>query len=402
METKQSIIRRAGVALGFVEPLTEVRAELPVMGSPNLPINPVNLTGYNNTAVSTDRALGLVGVYRAVNIISTGVSQLTLGVWRNGEELPLKSTDLVARPDLDMSLGAFLEQTTVSMALCGEAFWLLKRQSKNGPVGSISVLDPRSVIKERLNGRLVYRYGDKTYEAWQIQHLMLMRAPGYDRGIGPIQAAQNELRGALDLRNYSDNWFRDGSVPNGILKTDQPITGEQADAMKERFKYGQATRDVAVLGSGVSYQPVYLAPKDAQFLESRLFSLNEIARMFGVPAAYMLTGVDGNSMTYQNMQQTDVAFLKYTLAKYIKEIEAALSDLLPRGQEARFKTDELLRTDTKTRFEAHKLAIESGFMTVDEVRAVEGRLPLTPAQKAELKPAPAPAAPVANEEGESA
>lgn len=382
MVDNQSIARRVGVALGFVAP-AEVRSnELPIMGSPYMPVNARNLEGLNtHTAVSTDRALGLAGVYRSVSILSTSVAQMGVGVWRNGEEIPLKTTDLIARPNIDMSRMAFLEQTVVSMALNGNAYWLLGRDSHSptATVRNITVLNPANVVVDYKNGKKVYLYGEKTYAAWQVKHLWFMRVPGYEYGIGPIQAAQNELRGALDLRNYSDNWFSTGGVPTGVLKTDQPLTPELAGEYRDRWNEQQAARQTAVLGQGLSYTPVYLNPADAQFIESSKFSLNQIARLFGIPAIYLMTD-PGSSMTYQNAVHVDTAFVRYTLMKYLSEIEQALTDLLPRGQEARFKVEDLMRADQSTRFASYKTALDGKFMTVDEVRAKEGLLPLaTPA-----------------------
>lgn len=386
---QNGFFKRAGIALGLVERKTN---ELPILHSPHQPISAVNLTG-TQPAVSTDRALGLAAVYRAVSILSGSVSQLELGVWRNGEEIPQRSTDLVVRPDIDISRQAFLEQTAVSLATNGNAYWLLKgRTSPQADVVSLEVLNPLQVQIDYDKGKKVYRYNGKKYAAWQVKHLWNMRLPGYEYGVGPIQASQNELRGALTLRNYSDNWFTDGGVPNGVLSTDKVLTGEQADQYREAFMRGQQTRTVAVLGQGMSYQPVYLSPADAQFIESANFSVTQIARMFGIPATYLMTGVEGNSMTYTNTEQIDTVYVKYTLMKYLNEIESAFSDLLPRGQEARFKVDVLLRGDTKTRFSAYKTAIDAGFMTRDEVRAKEGLLPLTAAQKKEALPKPAPVA----------
>lgn len=381
METKtDGFWRKAGITLGLIDETeagaSDVRAELPILGSPNMPRNAVNLSTPASTAVSTDRALGLAGVYRAVSIISTSVSQLPLGVWRNGEELPQRSTDLVARPDFDLSRSAFIEQTVTSLAVNGNAYWLLNKSGPTADVKNVSVMNPLAVSIEYDNGKKYFREGDKRFPAWRVKHLMLTRLPGYDIGVGPIQACQNELRGALDLRNYADQWFTDSGIPNGILKTDAQLSAEMADAYKQRWIDTQTGgRDVAVLGHGVSYQPIYLSPADAQFLESQAFSQTQIARMFGVPAIYLMTD-PGNSMTYSNQEQVDTAFWKYTLMRYASEIESALSDLLPRGQEARFKTEALLRTDQKTRFDAYAVGINAGFLTVDEVREREGLLPL--------------------------
>jgi HK97 family phage portal protein len=370
--------KRVASALGLIAPTdspSDVRAELPILSSPNVPINAVNLTG-TSEAISTDRAIGLAGVYRAVSIISTAVSQLELGVWRNGEELPLKSTDLIVRPDIDLSLPAFLEQTTNSLAINGNAYWLLNKSGPTADVKNISVMNPLNTFIEHEDGKTYFREGTKRFPEWRVKHLMLTRLPGYELGVGPIQACQNELRGAIDLRNYADQWFTEAAIPNGILKTDQTLTPELADAYRTRWnETAQGGRGIQVLGSGLTYTPIYLSPADAQFLESQAFSQTQIARMFGVPAIYMMTD-PGNSSTYSNQEQVDSAFIRYTLQKYFTEVETAFSDLLPRGQNARFKTDGLLRADFKTRSDVYSAAITAGWLTVDEVRQREGLQPI--------------------------
>lgn len=132
-----------------------------------------------------------------------------------------------------------------------------------------------------------------------------------------------------------------------------------------------AKNGVAVLGNGLSYQPMYLNPRDAQFIEVQAWNVQQVARLFGVPAQMLLASVDGNSMTYTNMEQEQMAFVRYTLSQYIVEIESAMSHLAARGTEVKINVDSLLRSDTLTRYQAHQIAIASGWMTIDEVRAIE-------------------------------
>jgi HK97 family phage portal protein len=127
-----------------------------------------------------------------------------------------------------------------------------------------------------------------------------------------------------------------------------------------------------IIGSGLNYQPIYLSPRDAQFIESQDFTKTEVATLFGIPAIYMLAD-GGNSMTYTNSIQVDIAFVRYTLTQYLIEIEQALSELLPRGQDARFVVEGLLRADQKTRFEGYAIAPH---LTINEMRAIEGLPPI--------------------------
>ena len=148
-----------------------------------------------------------------------------------------------------------------------------------------------------------------------------------------------------------------------------------------------------VLGKGLHYDPVLISPKDALWIEAQQFDTLEIARIFGVPSSLMMTAIDGNSMTYSNVEQEWLGFVRFGLMAYLRKIEDALTALTPRGQRVRFNLDALLRSDTTTRYAAHRTALEAGFLTRDEVRAIENLPALTDAQRVEVEqqaPAPAP------------
>lgn len=326
-----------------------------------------------NTPVtlSPTDALGLSSVYRAVGVRVTAIKQLSIDVERAGEVIA--SPLFIRRPDIDTSWRVFAERTVVSLNLAGNAYWRIRRDTA-GAVQSLEVLNPHDVtIRTSETGRIV-GFSHQGYELKlpDIQHLSRIRVPGTPYGLGPIQAAALELRGALDLRDYSANWFRESGTPSGVLKSDAPLTAEAAKAAKTAWTESHGgKRGVAVLGSGLNYSAVTLTPADAQFLESRQFTITEIARLFGVPASLMLAAVEGNSMTYSNVEQDWLAFVRFGLTDDLLEIEDALSELLPRGQRARFNIEALLRTDTTSRYAAHAAGISAGWLLPSEVRVIE-------------------------------
>lgn len=326
-----------------------------------------------STEVTTRSALSLSAVYRAISVIATGVSQMSLDVWRGAD--PISTPSWVRRPDIKISSSAFLEQTAVSLAAHGNAYWHVIRDTPSDPIKALVCLDPTEVVIDETANE--YGWRGKRLQPWQCQHLSLLRVPGTPYGLGPIQAARPDLRGALDARDFGAEWFDSSTIPTGVLSTDQPLTDMQAQDYAERWNEEQSHRDgVAVLGSGLSYSPILLSPKDAQFLETQTFSVTQIARLFGIPSHMLLAVVEGNSNTYMNLADADLAFTRWTLTAYLREIEEAISTLLPRGQSARFNLDAILRPATKTRAETHKLALEAGYMTVNEIRAIEGLPPL--------------------------
>lgn len=347
-----------------LERIPEMREDAPIRPAQGAGVMPPPRS--DRDVLTTDTAMGLSSVYRAISIISGAVSQLSIDVWRGNKPLDPKPA-LLRKPDVDTHLSAFLESTTTSLATSGNAYWKLDRNARN-EVTNARVLNPWECT---LNANGTLAWLDKTLKKSDFQHLSLLRVPGRLEGLGPIQAAQRELQGNLDLSNYASGWFVDGDAPSGILKSDQVLSQDQAEQYKAAWQ-SRGKYEVAVLGNGLDYTPVLLNPKDAQFLENQQFSITGVARLFGIPAHLFLATVEGGSQTYANIAQADLAFVRWTLTQYLREIETAFSLILPGAQTARFNLDALLRPDTKTRYEAHKIAIDAGFLTIEEVRQIEG------------------------------
>lgn len=378
--------KTADFILGPIDEPSDQRSEQPLLLADGSAVLPSRF--YDGTVTST-QAMSLVGVYRAVSIISTAAKQLPVNVFRGGTEIDTPS--LIKQPNVDISRTAFVEQTVTSLALHGNAYWLLTKREPSDTPSNVEVLQPLLVTVEvdQKSGKVKsYKYGDTSYPAWKVKHLRLLRIPGSQYGLGPVQAAQGSLRGTLDLRDYATNWFRDGGAPNGVLKTDQTLNPEDALRYQDAWDSGMRAGKTRVIGNGLTYTPIYLSPRDAQFIESQAFTKTEVATLFGVPATYMLAD-GGNSMTYTNSIQVDIAFVRYTLTQYLTEIEQALSDLLPRGQEARFIVEGLLRADAKTRYEGYAIAPH---LTINEIRAIEGLPPVDGGNEL-AKSSSAPAAP---------
>lgn len=323
--------------------------------------------------VSVNDALSLNMVFRAVQILAFAGKQLSIDTIRNG--LVIDDNDLVRRPDPFLARSKWIERNITALATTGNAYWHLIRDAA-GAIVQVKILNPLRVrIETDLVGRVTgYRVAgyDKPLKPSEVRHLTLLSVEGNAYGLGPIQQANPDLRGAIDTRDYASNWFDAGGQPTGILKSDQSLTPDTAARAKSSWNETAGARNgVAVLGQGLSYQPIYIAPKDAQFIESRQFDSTSIARMFGTPASLMLIGVEGSSQTYANVMQEWIAFTRFTLMGYLVEIEDALTDLLPGRQRAAFNVEALHRADIVTRYQAHKTAIEIGLYSTEYARRIE-------------------------------
>ena len=333
----------------------------------------------SDTVVGENSALTLTAVYRSIQIIATPISKMPMNTFRyaTGMEMPVENPVLVNKPNYLDTKRDFLFQTVASLALDGNAFWL-KSYGSNGQVNNLTLL-PAGNVTVRLdeNGVKYYDYQTTTQTKVQttttdIQHLKLFSRAGYLRGLGPIDAYSKDIAAALDLRNFAANWFGQAGIPTGILKTDKPIGAEDANEITERWHAKQSERKVAVLGQGFEWQTVQLNPRDAMFTEVQIQQVQAIARLFGVPARLLLTGVDGTSDTYTNLQDENQVFYRHTLMAYTDAISDALSECLPRGTRTEFNFEGLFRADMGNRFTMWETAIRAGFMTVEEVRVKEG------------------------------
>lgn len=295
----------------------------------------------NTTDVTVDSALGIATVYRSVNIISTGVSQLSLDTFRGTDKIP--NPLVISQPDNDRSLASFLKRTATCLATYGNAYWLISKNPA-GVVNNVEVLNPLAVhIQYSDTGVKSYTYGDKTYRDSQIKHLRHTEVPGHIYGLGPIQAYASGLAGALTLRRYSDNWLTDSGIPTGLLTTDLELDAEQAAEARKQWHENTKDGGIQVTGRGLEFKPLALTAADMQFIESLNLSDIQVARIFGVPSAYLEISTEGSNLTYSNRQDLDTQFVRWSLMQYLIEIEDALSSVLPRGQFVKFNVDDFLR-----------------------------------------------------------
>lgn len=337
--------------------------------------------------VTISDAVTIPAVYRALSLLTTAAAQLPLNAERAGLVLPdSKTPALVRRPSLDCSRSDFIEQLVMSMAVSGNAF--IRKNRAGRDVISLDVLNPHhvTVTRDPKTDAITFGHKGKSYTADEIHHIALFRPPGALRGLGPIQAAQTHMRGTVEMREHMGRWFSDSGQPAGILSSDQELTADQAHRYRNAWNHldadGQPIEQqtnpsrIRVLGKGTKYQPILISPKDALWLEAQAASTLEIARLFGVPTSLMYAAIEGNSQTYSNVEQEWLAFVRFTLMDYLRKIEEALTALTPAGTTVRFNLEGLLRSDTKTRYDGYNVALTSGFMTVNEVRKIEGLPPL--------------------------
>jgi HK97 family phage portal protein len=196
------------------------------------------------------------------------------------------------------------------------------------------------------------------------------------KGTGVLTRHGPDLGLAITVTSYAQSMYRSG-VPAGFLKSTQPnLKQAQADALKTSWMaaHGSGARSIAVLNATTDFTPIQISPVDSALDLAKTWSLRDIAMMFGVPA-YML-GVPVSSDTYANVESRMIELRQFTHLNWIRRIESTLDARFPAGTSLKIKSAGLERADTKTRYEAYKLGIDGGWLTVDDVRLLEDMAPL--------------------------
>lgn len=330
----------------------------------------------------------LTAVYRAVQVLTTAASQLPLIVERGGK-IVSPTPSPVSFLDPRMTRGTWINHMVTALALHGNAYALIERDA-SGKIAALRPLDPARVFvsQNEATHALIFSVEGKTLTSADVLHAHLQPARvGEPLGLGPIQAARLDLAGSMQVRDYAAQWFDGTGEPTGILTA--PANGgtfEKAMAARDAWNgfnpdgsHADQSRNPArikVLPSGFTYQSLGLSPRDAQYLEVQEFNILQVARLFGIPSTLILASPSGGSMTYSNVEQDWINFTRFTLMNYLRPLEEALSAVTANGQTVRFNIEGMLRSDTKTRYESYALALSHGFLTVDEIRALEGRQPL--------------------------
>ena len=327
------------------------------------------LTGPLSITEST--TLSIPAAYRCVQIISDTAASLPLHSYRGKMQLN-RTPDVLKTPDPTDTRMSTLAAVFTSLLIDGNAYLLVGNRDSLGFPRSFVVLAPGAVGLTVRNGVRVYSVAGQSYDAEDVLHIRGMTLPGHDVGLGPLAMQRRALGLAIAGEDHAAELYVNGAIPAGVLSSEQELTQAEADAAKAQFiaAHGGRQRSPAVLSGGMDYKTLSFSAADLELVESRRFSAQQICTIFGVPS--WIVGVGStDSRTYSNVQDDNRAFVSWTLRPHMSRVEQSLSTLLPRGQEAKFNLDALLRADTLARYSAHSAGLAGGWLSVAEIRALE-------------------------------
>jgi HK97 family phage portal protein len=334
---------------------------------------------YAGVPVTTDHALRLSAVWACVRLLADAVSTLPLDVYRRGDRDPLPELPpLLRAPAAGMSLNEWLYAVMVSSLLRGNCYGIVTGRSGSTLLpAQVDLAHPdRMGVTVNRDGQVEYRLNGQEKDSANVWHVRAYTFPGTVLGLSPVEYARQTIGLGLAAEKFGAQWFGDGSVPAGVLYADRDPGKETVKKLQAEWVAARRdNREPAVL-AGVRYEPISVKPEESQFLGTLDANVNSIARIFGVPPE-MIAGTTAGPLAYTSPEMRSLDLLTYTVRGWLVRLENALTALLPSTQFARFNAAGMVRVDLKSRYEAHEIALRAGFLTINEVRALEDRGPLS-------------------------
>lgn len=344
-------------------------------------------------SVTERSSMQMTAVYSCVRILEEAVAGLPLHLYKynesGGKERAAENQLyflLHDEPNPEMTSFVFRETLMTHLLLWGNAYAQLIRNGKGEVIALYPLMPNRMTVDRDNKGRLYYQYWRGKDEAKLSRDNIVILQPsdvlhipglGFDGLVGysPIAMAKNAVGMAIACEEYGAKFFANGATPGGILEH----PGIVKDPAKVReswnavYQGSSNAHRIAVLEEGMKYTPIGISPEQAQFLETRKFQINEIARIFRVPP-HMVGDLEKSS--FSNIEQQSLEFVKYTLEPWLVRWEQAMvRSLLSKTEKEqyfiKFNVDGLLRGDYESRMNGYATARQNGWMSANDIRQLE-------------------------------
>ena len=344
-------------------------------------------------SVTERSAMQMTAVYSCVRILAEAVAGLPLHLYRykddGGKE---KAIDhplyllLHDEPNPEMSSFVFRETLMTHLLLWGNAYAQIIRNGKGEVIALYPLMPNKMTVDRDEKGQLYYQYNRSNEESPTMKGTTVNLRPtdvlhipglGFDGLVGysPIAMAKNAIGMAIACEEYGAKFFANGAAPGGVLE--HPGTIKDPERVRQSWQStfggsGNANK-IAVLEEGMKYTPIGISPEQAQFLETRKFQINEIARIFRVPP-HMVGDLEKSS--FSNIEQQSLEFVKYTLEPWLIRWEQSIQRSLLSTDEkplyfVKFNVDGLLRGDYASRMQGYATARQNGWMSANDIRELE-------------------------------
>ena len=343
--------------------------------------------------VNERSAMQMTAVYSCVRILAEAVAGLPLHLYRykedGGKEKALDHPLYLLlhdEPNPEMSSFVFRETLMTHLLLWGNAYAQIIRNGRGEVMALYPLMPDRMAVDRDDKGQLYYEYTTSADDAPISKGSIVRLKPsdvlhipglGFDGLVGssPIAMAKNAIGLAIATEEYGSKFFANGAQPSGVLEHPGTIKDPQRvrDSWMSQFGGSANSNKIAVLEEGLKYTPISISPEQAQFLETRKFQINEIARIFRVPP-HMVGDLEKSS--FSNIEQQSLEFVKYTLEPWLVRWEQSIQRTLFSADEkkryfVRFNVEGLLRGDYASRMNGYAVGRQNGWMSANDIRELE-------------------------------
>ena len=343
--------------------------------------------------VNERSAMQMTAVYSCVRILSEAIASLPVHVYKyndsGGKEKALDHPLyflLHDEPNPEMTSFAFRETLMTHLLLWGNAYAQIIRNGKGDVIGLYPLMPDRMTVDRDEKGHLYYQYQMSQDDAQTMKGQTVILQPkdvlhipglGFDGLVGysPIAMAKNAIGLAIAAEEYGSKFYANGAAPSGVLEHPGTLKdpAKVRDSWNSAFGGSSNSHKVAVLEEGLKYTPISISPNEAQFLETRKFQINEIARIFRVPP-HMVGDLEKSS--FSNIEQQSLEFVKYTLDPWVSRWEQNMMRSLFSADEKatyfiKFNVDGLLRGDYQSRMNGYAIGRQNGWMSANDIRELE-------------------------------
>ena len=343
--------------------------------------------------VNERSAMQMTAVYSCVRILAEAIAGLPLHLYRYNENgSKEKAIDhplyrlLHDEPNPEMSSFVFRETLMTHLLLWGNAYAQIIRNGKGEVIALYPLMPNKMTVDRDENGQMYYTYQRASEEAHTMEGSSVRLKPydvlhipglGFDGLVGysPIAMAKNAIGMAIACEEFGAKFFANGAAPSGVLEHPGTLKDPKRvrDAWQSQFGGSSNSGKVAVLEEGMKYTPISISPEQAQFLETRKFQINEIARIFRVPP-HMVGDLEKSS--FSNIEQQSLEFVKYTLDPWVIRWEQSMQRALFTTDEKseffiKFNLEGLLRGDYQSRMNGYAIARQNGWMSTNDIRELE-------------------------------
>ena len=343
--------------------------------------------------VNERSAMQMTAVYSCVRILAEAVAGLPLHLYRykedGGKEKALDHPLYLLlhdEPNPEMSSFVFRETLMTHLLLWGNAYAQIIRNGCGEVMALYPLMPDRMAVDRDDKGQLYYEYTTSADDAPISKGSIVRLKPsdvlhipglGFDGLVGysPIAMAKNAIGLAIATEEYGSKFFANGAQPSGVLEHPGTIKDPQRvrDSWMSQFGGSANSNKIAVLEEGLKYTPISISPEQAQFLETRKFQINEIARIFRVPP-HMVGDLEKSS--FSNIEQQSLEFVKYTLEPWLVRWEQSIQRTLFSADEkkryfVRFNVEGLLRGDYASRMNGYAVGRQNGWMSANDIRELE-------------------------------